>query len=131
MNSINRAAEYIHWLNLPNLKISSNIPNAEENGKFRLSYKRTSFEEDLKDVDLVFGEHSISMIDAAFKQILFGSVNVTGRRDLFCGISAMGFPHCESVDEIALLIKDVITPEFRGEYLKAVKNYNDMTDKEE
>ena len=131
VNSINRAAEYIHWLNLPNLKISSNIPNAEENGKFRLSYKRTSFEEDLKDVDLVFGEHSISMIDAAFKQILFGSVNVTGRRDLVCGISAMGFPHCESVDEIALLIKDVITPEFRGEYLKAVKNYNDMTDKEE
>lgn len=130
VNSINRAAEYIHWLNLPNLKISSNIPNAEEGGKFRLSYKRSSFEEDLKDVDIVFGEHSISMIDAAFKQILFGSVNVTGRRDLFCGISAMGFPHCESVEEIVSLLKNVITPEFKRRYLQALHNYNEMTEKE-
>lgn len=131
VNSINRAAEYIHWLNLPNLKLSSNIPNAEENGKFRLSFKRSSFEEDLKDVDIVFGEHSISMIDAAFKQILFGSVNVTGRRDLFSGISAMGFPHCESVYEIANLLKSLTTPEFKASYEQAIKNYNEMTDREE
>ncbi len=131
VNSINRAAEYIHWLNLPNLKISSNIPNAEEDGKFRLSYKRTSFEEDLKDVDIVFGEHSISMIDAAFKQILFGSVNVTGRRDFFCGISAMGFPHCERIDDIVNLLKSITTPEFKASYEKAISNYNEMTDKEE
>ena len=130
VNSINRAAEYIHWLNLPNLKFSSNIPNAEEGGKFRLSYKRTSFEEDLKDVDIVFGEHSISMIDAAFKQILFGSVNVTGRRDFFCGISAMGFPHCESIDDIVSLLKSINTPEFKASYEQAIKNYNEMTDKE-
>ena len=130
INSINRAAEYIHWLNLPNLKISSNIPNAEEGGKFRLSYKRSSFEEDLKDVDIVFGEHSISMIDAAFKNILFGSVNVTGRRDLFCGISAMGFPHCESVDEIVNLLRNITSPEFKASYEQAIKNYNEMTDKE-
>lgn len=130
VNSINRATEYINWLNLPNLRISSNIPNAEENGKFRLSYKRSSFEEDLKDVDIVFGEHSISMIDAAFKQILFGSVNVTGRRDFFCGISAMGFPHCESVEEIATLLKSITSDDFRSGYLKAIDNYNIMTDKE-
>lgn len=130
VNSINRAAEYIHWLNLPNLKVSSNIPNAEEGGKFCLSYKRISFEEDLKDVDIVFGEHSISMIDAAFKGILFGSVNVTGRRDFFCGISAMGFPHCESVDEIVSLIKSIKTFSFKENYLRAINNYNEMTDKE-
>lgn len=130
VNSINRAAEYIHWLNFPNLKISSNIPNAEEGGKFRLSYKRTSFEEDLKDVDVVFGEHSISMIDAAFKQILFASVNVTGRRDFFCGISAMGFPHCESIDDIVNLLKDINTPQFKVSYEHAIKQYNLMTDKE-
>lgn len=130
VNSIIRAAEYIHWLNLPNLKISSNIPNAEEGGKFRLSYKRSSFEEDLEDVDVVFGEHSISMIDAAFKSILFCSVNVTGRRDLFCGISTMGFPHCESVEAIATLIKQIGEPVFKEGYLKAVSNYNEMTSKE-
>lgn len=130
VNSINRATDYILWMNLPNLRLSSNIPNAEEDGKFRLSYKRSSFEEDLKDVDIVFGEHSISMIDAAFKQILFGSVNVTGRRDFFCGISAMGFPHCESVEEIVDLLNTVTTDSFRFNYLKAIDNYNTMTDKE-
>ena len=130
VNSINRAAEYIHWLNLPNLKLSSNIPNAVEDGKFRLSFKRSSFEEDLKDVDIVFGEHSISMIDAAFKQILFCSVNVTGRRDLFCGISAMGFPHCESIEDIPNLLRSLTTPEFKASYEQAIYNYNEMTDRD-
>lgn len=131
VNSINRAAEYIHWLNLPNLRISSNIPNAYEDGKFKLSYKRSSFEEDLKDVDIVFGEHSISQIDAAFKNILFCSVNVTGRRDFFAGITEMGFPHCKSVEEIVALLKIINTPEFKNSYELAIKNYNEMTDKEE
>lgn len=131
VNSINRAAEYIHWLNLPNLKISSNIPNANEEGKFRLSYKRSSFEEDLKDVDIVFGEHSISMIDAAFKNILFCSVNVTGRRDFFQGITQMGFPHCESIEEIVSLLNSLTKQGFKTNYEKAIANYNEMTDKEE
>lgn len=130
VNSINRAADYINWLNLPNLKISSNIPNANENGKFRLSYKRSSFEEDLKDVDIVFGEHSISQIDAAFKKIIFCSVNVTGRRDLFSGITEMGFPHCESEEEIAQLLTNLTTDTFKKNYEQAIDNYNKMTDKE-
>lgn len=130
VNSINRAAEYISWLNLPNLKISSNIPNANENGKFRFSYKRSSFEEDLNGVDIVFGEHSISQIDAAFKKILFCSVNVTGRRDLFAGISEMGFPHCESEEEICKFLRELTTETFRTGYDMAIKNYNNMTDHE-
>lgn len=128
VNSINRAAEYIHWLNLPNLKISSNIPNANEEGRFRLSYKRSSLEDDLKDVDVVFGEHSISQIDAAFNNILFCSVNVTGRRDLFAGITAMGFPHCESVDDIKEFLHEIPTDRFRSKYETAIRNYNVMTD---
>lgn len=130
VNSINRAAEYVHWLNLPNFRISSNIPNASENGAFRLSYNRSSFEEDLKDVDIVFGEHSISMIDAAFKNIVFASCNVTGRRDLFIGISQLGFPHCESITEIESIIKSVNTRSFKQNYDQAINNYNQMTDKE-
>lgn len=131
VNSINRAAEYIHWLNLPNLRISANIPNAIKEGKFILSYKRTSFEEDLNDVDIVFGEHSISMIDAAFKQIIFASVNVTGHRDFFKGITDLGFPHCESVNEIVALLKNLTTPKFKMSYEQAIMRYNEMTDKEE
>lgn len=130
VNSINRAAEYIQWLNLPNLKISSNIPNAIEEGKFKLSYKRSSFEEDLENVNIVFGEHSISQIDAALNNIIFCSVNVTGRRDFFEGITKMGFPHCENIDEIAQLLNDVTTEKFKTNYENAINNYNNMTDKE-
>lgn len=130
VNSINRAAEYIDYLNLPNFNISCNIPNAYADGKFILSYKRSSFEDDLKDVDVVFGEHSISMIDAAFKNILFASCNVTGRRDFFAGITAMGFPHCENIFEIKSLLEIITTPEFKLSYEQAIKNYNEMTDKE-
>ena len=129
VDSINRVAEYINWLNLPNLKMSSNIPCANNGNKFQLSFKRSSFEEDLRDVDVVFGEHSISMIDAAFKGMLFCSVNVTGRRDLFCGITEMGFPHCESVEEIATFLRNVTNKDFSAIYIKAVNNYNKMTDK--
>ena len=131
VNSIHRAAQYIDYLNLPNFKISCNIPNAIQDGKFILSYKRSSFEDDLKNVDMVFGEHSISMIDAAFKNILFCSCNVTGRRDFFAGITAMGFPHCESIDEICNVLNSINTDAFRVSYELAIKNYNEMTDREE
>lgn len=131
VNSINRAAEYISWLNLPNFRLSGNIPNAVQNGNFCLSYKRSSFEEDLEGVDIVFGEHSIAMIDAAFKNILFCSCNVTGHRDFFEDITKLGFPHCESIDEITDLLKRLNTPDFKKSYDKAVKSYNMMTDEEE
>lgn len=130
VNSIHRAAEYFDYLNLPNFKLSGNIPTAHQGDKFVLSYKRSSFEEDLKDVDLVFGEHSISMIDAGFKNIIFASCNMTGHRNFFEDITKLGFPHCESVDEIVDLIKKISTLEFKTRYKKAIENYNTMTDKE-
>lgn len=130
VNSIRRAAEYYNWLKLPNLKLSGNIPDANQGGEFVLSYKRSSFEEDLKDVDLVFGEHSVSMLDSGFKNILFASCNVTGHRNFWEDITKLGFPHCESVEGIVEVIKNVGTTEFKIMYMKAVKNYNEMTDRE-
>jgi len=130
VNSINRAAEYYDWLKLPNLKLSGNIPDANQGGQFVLSYKRSSFEDDLKDVDLVFGEHSVSMLDAGFKNILFASCNVTGHRNFWEDITKLGFPHCESVEEIVELLKKVEAPAFKEEYMRAVKNYNEMTDRD-
>lgn len=127
VNSIDRVAKFFEYLGLPNLHLSSNIPSAYNNGQMVLSYKRSSLEEDLKDVDLVFGEHSISMIDAAFKNIIFASVNMTGRRDLFKGVTDLGFPHCESLDEIKLVIDNISSKEFSEKYLDAVNNYNEMT----
>ena len=130
VNAINRCAEYISWLNLPNYKLSSNIPMANQKGEFVLSFKRSSFEEDLKDVDIVFGEHSVAMIDAGFKGIPFASCNMTGHRDFFEDITKLGFPHCESIEEMASLLRNLTTPEFKASYEQAIKNYNEMTDRE-
>ena len=130
INAINRCAEYIDWLNLPNYKISSHIPMANQKGEVVLSFKRSSFEEDLKGVDIVLGEHSVAMIDAGFKGIPFASCNMTGHRDFFADITNLGFPHCESIDDIVKLLKSISTPEFKASYEQAIRNYNEMTDKE-
>ena len=125
VNSINRVAEYFEWTKLPNIRLSANIPDMKV-----LSFPRSSLEEDLKQADIVFGEHSVSMIDAAFKNIPFASVNLTTRRDLFCGLTEMGFTSCKSADDIIKVINGISTPEYQKAYLQAVKNYNEMTDKE-
>ena len=82
-------------------------------------------------VDIVFGEHSIAMIDAAFKGILFSSCNVTGHRNFWKDITDLGFPHCESIEEINALLKTIGSPEFNSSYERAIQNYNVMTDQEE
>lgn len=130
VNSINRCIEYISWLNLPNFKMSSNIPAAIQDGKFVLSYKRSSFEEDLKGVDLVFGEHSVAMLDAGFMGIPFASCNLTGHRAFYEDINKLGFPHCETVEEMASLITNLSSDRVKKQYLEAISNYNEMTDKE-
>ena len=126
VNSINRVIDYFDYLHLPNLRVSSNLP-LDDAREGVLSFKRSSFEEDLKDVDIVFGEHSISMLDAAFKGILFCSCNVTGHRNFFKSITDIGFPHCETVEEIDHLLKVVKSVEFEESYESAVKSYNEMT----
>lgn len=129
VNSINRVAEYFAWLGLPNLVLSGNIPTTNLDN-FQLSFSRNSLDEDLKEADIVFGEHSVSMIDAAFKEIPFASVNMTGRRDFFCGMTALGFPHCESLDEIEAVIQGCEDREFIDNYSKAIERYNQMTDED-
>ena len=125
VNSINRVAEYFEYTRLANIRLSTNIPDMKV-----LSFPRSSLEEDLKQADIVFGEHSVSMIDAAFKKIPFASINLTARRDLFCGLTEMGFTSCKSVDDIIAVINGISSPEYQEGYLQAVKKYNDMTDEE-
>ena len=125
VNSVNRVAEYFNYTKLDNIHLSSNIPDLKV-----LSFPRSSLEEDLKQADMVFGEHSVAMIDAAFKRIPFASVNLTDRRDLCCSLSDMGFPHCKSVEDIVSLIRKYSDNGFQKEYNDAVKEYNKMTDRE-
>ena len=126
VNAINRVHEYFQWLNYPNLTLSSNIPPMNTADGYQYSFPRSSLEEDLANADFVIGEHSISMIDAAFKEIPFFSVNLTGRRNFFVGINELGFPSCKSLNEIERMIKSITTDEFKTSFLKAVNNYNKM-----
>lgn len=123
VNSINRVDEYFKYTKLNNIRISTNIPNMKV-----LSFPRSSLEEDLEHTDIVFGEHSESMIDAGFKGIPFASVNLTTRRDFACGLTEMGFANCKTVEEICEFIEKISNKNYQEEYLKAVHNYNKMTD---
>ena len=127
VNAINRVHNYFEWLRLKNLTLSSNMPIPDDGKEFRFSFSRSTLDEDLTTADFVFGEHSISMIDAAFKGIPFSSVNLTKRRNFFVGINDLGFPSCSTIDDIASMIDLANTAEFKNTYLKAVKNYNNMT----
>lgn len=128
INSINRVRDYFDWLKLDNLKLSSNIPVMKKDNKYQYSFPRTSLNEDLANTDLVIGEHSISMIDAAFKNIPFFSVNLTKRRNFFIGINELGFPSCTNIEDIENMIKNATKQEFKKDFLDAVKNYNEMTE---
>lgn len=125
VNSIQRLVEYFDSTGLKNITLSSNIPSYYDKfGNKIASQKRSSLSEDLQSADFVFGVHSISMIDAALQNIPFASINMSGRRNLFQSISELGFPHCESVEEIACVLDSVLTLDFQKQYLQAVENYN-------
>lgn len=130
VNSINRVHNYFEWLKLTNLTLSGNIPPMKTASGFKYSFNRSSLEADLKKADFVIGEHSISMIDAAFNQIPFFSVNITNRRNFFIGLNNLGFPSCSSVEEIEQMINSINTDKFKDDFLRAVENYNQMTDME-
>lgn len=131
VNAVNRVHDYFESLALPNLTLSSNTPLQKDTRNFQLSFSRSSLDEDLKLADFVFGEHSISMVDAAFKGVPFCSVNLTGRRNFFVGMNDLGFPSCTSHEEIAEMITNAAGDAFRQSYLEAVRKYNEMTDREE
>lgn len=130
VNSIKRVAEYFTRTELSNIKLSSNIPQVDEHN-FTVTYPRSSLEEDLKMADIVFGDHSVSMIDAAIQGTIFASVNVSNRQNLFQSIVELGFPHCENTKDIISFLNEVGNIEFQEKYLEAIKNYNRMTDIEE
>ena len=128
VNAINRVRDYFESMKLPNLTLSSNTPIQKSSSDFQLSFSRSSLDEDLKNTDFVFGEHSISMVDAAFKSVPFCSVNLTNRRNFFVGMNDLGFPSCKSIEDIKKTITDSSSDLFIHDYLQAVKNYNEMTD---
>ncbi len=129
VNSINRIKEYIEYLGIQNIHLSQKMPK-EEMSSNALSFERSSMDQELEGIDLVMGEHSISMIDGGLKGIPFASYNFSNRRNLFEGINRFGFPYCQNIEDIQKLIERYGTKEFEKEYNDAIDGYNRMLKEE-
>lgn len=128
VNSIKRVDEYFQRINL-NISVSKG--SLEQSNRFLkdkgLWVAKGSIESDIEKADLVFGEHSFSMITAARYGKLFSSVNLTNRRDFFYSYTKLGFLHCKSLYDIVNLIKrlKVKPKEILNQHNTAVNKYNE------
>ena len=127
VNSIERVKEYINYTGLKNIYVSTNIPQ-EDLSSFCVTFKRSSLEEDMKEADLIFGEHSVSMIDGGLNGIPFASYNFSNRRNFFEGITRFGFPYCKSVEDIQRVIDTYGSEQFVQNYNESVDKYNRMVE---
>ena len=121
INSIARVARYFNEKGLENIKESQESKNlSQEFMKTHiLGFRQSSLDKDLETADLIFGEHSFTMIEGARKGKLFASVNVTKRRDFFHNYTKLGFHHLTSYDDIIFFIN-----ELRNSPKKLLEKYN-------
>ena len=124
VNSIRRVVKYFDDLGLKNIRVSGeSIKQSEKNRGLWVPAK--SMTEDIKKSDIVFGEHSIAMIDAAEKGKMFASVNVTGRRNLFVNYTRLGFTHLTNLQQIVDFIDGLTKNKMQTkQYNQSVKVYN-------
>ena len=52
---------------------------------------------------------------------------MTGHRAFFKDINDLGFPHCETIGEIANLINTLTSEKVKEQYRQAIINYNKMS----
>lgn len=128
INSIHRVDRYLREKGLKNIVVSSEslVQSQQFIERRELGFPRSSLEQDLQRADLVFGEHSFTMIEAARRGKLFASVNLSNRRDFFHSYSKLGFPHLVSTGEIISFIDQLrVSPvQILERYNAAVNRYN-------
>lgn len=129
VNSLNRLSKYLIDSNITNIRISSqSLKYSQET--HNLHIPASSFSQDIKEADLVLGEHSIAMIDAAAEGKIFASVNLSNRRDLFESFSKLGFTNLTSRNEIIQYIQKLCNKKTSQPILRrhnrAVIKYNNQ-----
>jgi hypothetical protein len=129
-NSIERAVAYLKSTGLKNIKISAG--SLEQSRRYahdrHLYVEPKSLMDDIVQADLVFGEHSYSMIDAARTGKMFASVLIANRRDYFINYSKIGFFHLATKESIVQFINDVENNPgiMCDKYNAAVRKHNAM-----
>jgi len=131
VGSLARAVKYIQTTGLKNIKISeSSIRQSERFANDGILYvPPSSVADEIKKADLVFGEHSYSMIDAAMTGKLIASVLIADRTNYFSNYSKLGFQHLESSVELNCFFENVCLniDETIRSHNKAVRLYNKLS----
>ena len=130
LNSINRLIEYTETLNLSNFSIS--VGALEEGVSFskykQVSVKSLSIDKDIDSSDIIFGDHSQSMIESAKKGKIMTSINLARREGFFSSYSKLGFPILQSerdiIEFISIFNDNLKKNEFINNYNDSVELYN-------
>ena len=131
-NSIMRLEKYVSRNSVRNVIISTGA--IKESLQFsvdrNLSQHSISIDEEIERADLVIGDHSQAMINAARAKTIFASMNVTKRNSLFKGFNDLSFPHFKNSWQLEVFIDSLASSvEVITEYNLAVTRYNDQLHK--
>ena len=130
INSIQRCIDFLDSIKLSNFIISAGAQKEGLNfqSKQSLSTASTTIDNDIDTADIVFGDHSQSMITAAKRGKIMASISLANREEFFSNYSKLGFPAIRTKSEISeflSLFKDKYTKnEFLQNYNNAIEMYN-------
>lgn len=128
VKSIKRVIEYSEELKLPNFVVSAGA--LKEGITFmkdkHLSVEPTTINHDINSADIVFGDHSQSLLTAAQRKKIIASVSLANRKEFFFDYTKLGFPILRSSEDMVSFIKEVETgSNFIEKYNESIKLYND------
>jgi len=125
--SIRRVAKHAAAVDLPNFTVSSGA--LQEGDQFtkdgQVSVTPTTIKREMEEADIIFGDHSQSLLKAGQQGKIFASVSMAKRTEFLYDYTNLGFPILRSSDDIVRFIKSLETStETIQSYNSAVDTYN-------
>ena len=117
---------YVKKYDLPNFTISTTILHDAAVSKRlnNLSWIEKNIDDEIDKADLVIGDHSQALFNAARKGKIIASLNSSKRRSLFEDYTNLGFPLLRSDTDIVNFIQSIENTSFLSEYNLALANFN-------
>ena len=114
-----------------NIEISDNYlkkaSNFQKENHENVSFISKSIEDEIKSADIVLGDHSEALLNAAQQEKIIGSVSLARRKEFFYDYTFLGFPLMRSVDDIAKFIDQVENDtNFCTSYNKIIEKFNQL-----
>jgi len=120
-------AKHAAAVDLPNFTVSSGA--LQEGDQFtkdgQVSVTPTTIKREMEEADIIFGDHSQSLLKAGQQGKIFASVSMAKRTEFLYDYTNLGFPILRSSDDIVRFIKSLETStETIQSYNSAVDTYN-------